>query len=306
MNENNKPTIVCYGEVLWDIFPDGARAGGAPFNVAYNLHKMGAEAYMISAIGEDKLGNDLVQVIQGWGIDISTIQQYEQYPTGTVIANMDDHNDAHYEIIAPVAWDHIQYREADKRLLERSDALVFGSLVTRNETSRNTLHQLIELARIKVFDINLRPPFIDVEEIKYLLGKANIVKMNKAELRQVLEWAHIPYESEEISMKKLSKEFTLDEIIVTKGSKGAAYLHGDDFFRVPAFHVEIKDTVGSGDSFLAGFLSSHLGKGPLSDLEALQYAAGLGAFITNHEGACPEYTKEEFLDFYHKQLVGTK
>lgn len=306
MPSNSKKTIICYGEVLWDIFPNGARAGGAPFNVAYNLHRMGIHSKIISSIGVDALGDQLLDMIKNWGIPTDTIQQNDQYPTGTVIANIDEHNDAHYEIIRPVAWDYIEEKETYKTQIEAADAFVFGSLVTRNDVSRNTLHDLLKYAKLKVFDINLRPPFIDIPEILSLLEKVDIVKMNKAELRQLLQWIDVEYVSEEKSAKVLRDKFKLRAIIITKGSKGAAYLEGDTFVRTPAVHVEIKDTVGSGDSFLAGFLSTYIGQPGSTIEDALRNATTLGAFITNHEGACPDYTKEEFEVFKAANTIELK
>lgn len=292
---NNKSYTVCFGEVLWDIFPAGSRAGGAPFNVAYNLDKMGVEVQMISKVGNDELGNELLNQIKNWKISTDFIQIDNEKPTGTVIANFDEHGEAHYDIVNNVAWDNIQITEKQKELIQNSEAFVFGSLIARNEVSKNTLLELIELSKFRVFDVNFRPPFIDFELIKTLLHKADLVKMNKAELRTIIEFLGEEYIDEDNSIKHIQKHFDLNEIVLTKGSKGARYFVGDKSYNFSAVSIEVNDTVGSGDSFLAGFLSKRI-QGKLPE-EIMKQAVSLGAFITSKSGACPDYTYEEFKSF---------
>ena len=295
--ERNIIKVVCFGEVLWDIFPGGQRrAGGAPFNVAYHLFKMGIDANMISSVGNDELGHELLDQIKNWHISTAGIQVSDVHPTSTVVATMDENNDAQYDIVQDVAWDFIEVRPADQQLLHTTDALVFGSLATRHEKSKNTLFELIEASAYNVFDINLRPPYYDVQIIKDLLYKTQLAKFNKAELRMMLDFLGKTYHSEKDSINYLQDTFGMDEIIISKGSKGALYTHGDNFYLYPTVPIEVKDTVGSGDSFLAGFLSKRLERGTSADQIMLQ-AVSLGAFITAREGACPEYTLDEFIAF---------
>ncbi|WP_116788273.1 carbohydrate kinase family protein [Flavobacterium psychrotrophum] len=291
----NKPSVFCYGEVLWDIFPEGARAGGAPFNVAYNLMRMGVDAHMISRIGEDKLGADLMNQVADWNISTQDSQIDPNYPTGTVIAHIDEHNEAHYDIIQPVAWDFIEFRNDYIEKVGKAEAFVFGSLITRNEVSRNTLFQLLEIAKFKVFDVNIRPPFFSVPVIKDLLAKADLVKMNKAELRLILDYVGKEYVTEDDGIRFIQDTFNVKEVLVSKGSKGAVYYNGGVHFEAPAVPVTIQDTVGSGDAFLAGFLSKRIMGANPQDIMA--QATALGAFITAREGACPSYTLADFKSF---------
>lgn len=302
--EIKKNKIACFGEVLWDIFPGGQRsAGGAPFNVAYHLFKMGVDAHMISSVGADELGAELLQKIKNWNIPTGGIQVNPEYPTSTVVAALDENNDAHYEIVENVAWDYITVRQEDQQLLGTTDALVFGSLVTRHEKSRNTLFELMEASAYNVFDINLRPPHYEVKVIKDLLYKTQLAKFNKAELRMMLDFLGKSYSTENDSVRYLQDTFNLPEIIVSKGSKGALYAHGDNFYLCPAIAIEVKDTVGSGDSFLAGFLSKRFERGAEA-ADIMQQAVSLGAFITAREGACPEYSLADFIGFRdHHQAV---
>lgn len=303
MITNNFNYVVCFGEILWDVFPTGSRAGGAPFNVAYNLFKMGTDSRMLSRIGSDELGHSLVNQIRDWGITTDSIQVDGEKATGTVIADFDEHGEAVYNIVQDVAWDYIQPLPEHKELIKNSEAFVFGSLITRNEVSRNTLLELLEYSKFRVFDVNFRPPFIDFEFIKKLMHKADLVKVNKAELRTILEYLGEDYIDEDTSIRHLQVYFNVNEIVLTKGSKGARYFVGDYVYNFPAVHIEIADTVGSGDSFLAGFLSKRIqGRSPE---EIMKQAISLGAFITSKSGACPDYTYEEFKAFREKNSCKT-
>lgn len=295
--ERNKIKIACFGEVLWDVFPGGQRrAGGAPFNVAYHLYKMGIDVQMISSVGKDELGYELLDKIKNWHIPTDGIQLSDSHPTSVVIAAVDENNEAHYEIVENVAWDFIEVNPTNQQIVSDADALVFGSLGTRNEKSRNTLFELIEASTYNVFDINLRPPHYDVRIIKDLLHKTQLAKFNKAELRMMLDFLGKAYSTEKDGIRYLQDTFGMQEVIVSKGSKGALYALNDDFYLYPTVQIEVKDTVGSGDSFLAGFLSKRLEKDTTAHQIMLQ-AVSLGAFITAREGACPEYLLEDFQVF---------
>jgi len=292
---DKKSYIVCFGEVLWDIFPEGSRAGGAPFNVAYHVHKMGIDVKVLSRVGDDELGKQLTDRISNWGITTDYIQTDREHPTSTVTAKIDEHNEASYEIINHVAWDYIEYRPEHNELVSGAEAFVFGSLSARNETTRNTLFQLLEVAKLKIFDVNFRPPFIDAELIKKLLHKSDIVKMNKAELRQILELTGREYTSEEEGVEFLRNHFAIREVVLTKGSKGAGYFTGEENYSCPAVPITIADTVGSGDSFLSGFISKRIHHE--NPEEILKQAIALGAWVTSKSGACPDYELAEFEQF---------
>ncbi|KFF16811.1 carbohydrate kinase family protein [Chryseobacterium sp. JM1] len=298
--QEKKYKAVCFGEVLWDIFPgEQRRIGGAPFNVAYHLFKMGLDVEMISSVGDDELGHELLQKIKNWQIPTDHIQVTEEHPTSTVIASVDENNDAHYDIVENVAWDFIEPTQENQKVLSTADALVFGTLAARNEKSKSTLFQLLEVSSYNVFDINLREPYYDIRIINELLHKTHLAKFNKAELRMVLDFFKKEYKDEKDSIRYLQDQFEIREIIVSKGSKGALYAQEDHFYLYPTIPVEVKDTVGSGDSFLAGFLSKRLQK-EASAHEIMAQAVSLGAFITSQEGACPEYTQEDFFKFKGK------
>jgi len=287
-------SVACFGEVLWDTFPgEIKRAGGAPFNVAYHLNKMGINAYMISSVGEDTLGHELINKITAWNISTDGIQISTEHPTSQVIATIDEHHDAHYEIVENVAWDFIKALPADQEKLTMMDALVFGTLAARNQASRNTLFELIEASKFNIFDINLRPPHYSTELIEALLHKSHLAKFNKAELRMILDYLGKAYKDEIDSVRFIQEKFKIEEVIVSKGSRGALYVCADAVYDYPTISVQVKDTVGSGDSFLAGFIAKRLEK-DTSAHDIMTNAVFLGAFVTSQEGACPEYDLEQF------------
>lgn len=292
---NKNKVVFCFGEVLWDIFPSGTKAGGAPFNVAYNLRKMGVDSRTISRIGDDELGRTLQTKIKNWGFSDNYLQIDKSQPTGTVHAHIDEDNEAHYDIVFPVAYDFIETTPELEKEVSEADAFVFGSLIARGETSRKTLFSLLEVAKLKIFDINLREPYCDFNIIQALLHKTDIAKMNKAEMKRLLEHLNVPYTIEHDAIRFIQDHFKINEVLISKGSKGALYYNGQDNYFAPATAIEVADTVGSGDSFLAGFTSKRIYNA--SPKEIMERAVSLGAFITSYHGACPDYEMEDFEKF---------
>lgn len=293
--KSNLKTIVCYGEVLWDIFPDAAKPGGAPMNVAYHLKQFGIDSRMISSVGSDQLGKDLLEQLQAWNIPTENCQVDENFRTGFVEAIAGEDHEMTYVIHEDVAWDQIQPSVEYDAVVEQADAFVFGTLVTRNETSRNTLYRLLDKAAYKVFDINLRPPFYSKEVIEFLLQQCNLLKLNHSELDLIISWYDESKLSEASAVQALQEKFDIQEVIVTKGSRGATYYDGHNSHPFPAFHVDVKDTVGSGDSFLAAFLSKKIQNESIET--SMSYATALGAFVASNEGACPAYSINDLVQF---------
>lgn len=184
--------------------------------------------------------------------------------------------------------------ELEKEVSE-AHAFVFGSLIARNETSRNTLFALLEVANLKIFDINLREPYCDFNTIEALLYKTDIVKMNKAEMIKLLQHLNVSYTNEHDAVLFIQKHFKLNEVLISKGSEGASYYNKNTDYFAPAIPIDVADTVGSGDSFLAGFISKRIHDIPPKEI--IEHAVALGAFITSHHGACPDYDLADFENF---------
>ncbi|MEY4904746.1 MAG: hypothetical protein RLZZ292_2561, partial [Bacteroidota bacterium] len=254
---NNKNQIVCFGEVLWDLLPTGKVAGGAPMNVAFHLNELGAASTMISRIGADELGIEITNFLKEKGIDIAFVQVDTSFPTGIVEVTLSESGQPSYEIVENVAWDNIKIEPKAIKAVREADAFVFGSLVARNETSKNTLLELIEAAQLTVFDVNLRAPFFSKELLHELMQKANIVKMNDEELEIISDFQGIEGTEKE-KMKQLKKTYNLDLLVVTKGKKGAMVFFDAVFYENEGVKVTVQDTIGSGDAFLAAFLYHYL------------------------------------------------
>lgn len=292
-------SVVCFGEILWDNLPDGKRPGGAPMNVAYHLHKLGLQSHLISSIGNDEAGKGLLDFLNRIGITSNWVQIDDNHETSQVLASINEENEVSYEIVAPVAWDYIKWEENMEDLIKTSDAFVFGSLCSRNEASRATLFKMLDHARYKVFDVNLRAPHYSPEFVSDLLKRADMVKINSAELGMIAEWNHISYSKELDCIESIFSKFGMNEILITKGSNGATYYNKNLTYEYPAYRISVADTIGSGDSFLAAFLAMKLAGEPLE--VALDYAVAMGAFITAQSGACPEYLKFDFDRFLWKR-----
>lgn len=288
-----KPVTVCFGEILWDIFPNGVRkSGGAPFNVAYHLSRLGMDSHIISRTGNDEAGEALRKILRQWQIPEEMVQLDPQQPTGAVLATAGANHEMHYDILQPVAWDFIAWQPEQEALVRRAGAFVFGSLAIRSEVSRHTLRKLLAAAPYKVLDINIRPPHSDMNIIRQLLSEVNLVKMNEEELQLVLQATGDTFDSPVEGAQKVMQRYGVPQLIITRGSKGAVYVDRHVQYERPAKQVTVKDTVGSGDSFLAGFLSQVLKGRPIP--AALDLAVEVSGFVTTCEGANPEYDSSRF------------
>ncbi|SNC66403.1 fructokinase [Hymenobacter gelipurpurascens] len=292
--------IVCFGEVLWDVLPTGKQPGGAPFNVAVHLHQLGLSADLISRVGDDDLGTELLDFIELKGLSTEFVQRGKTHLTGVVKANVDDANEVTYKIVQPVAWDYIQYDAALEQLVAQADMFVFGSLAARQAATRETLYRLLEHAKFKVFDVNVRPPHYTKEVVKYLLEKANLVKMNHHELAEIMAW--FGQETDKpTAMQWLATRFDLQAVCVTCGADGALLWTNNQLYRAPGVAVEVKDTIGSGDAFLAALLKGWLaGTEPG---EALRFACATGALVATHLGATPTFSEAEVAELLAAQVA---
>ncbi|WP_158280788.1 carbohydrate kinase family protein [Pararcticibacter amylolyticus] len=295
MNNSEIIPVICYGEILWDVLPDGPQPGGAPLNVAYHLNKLGLPASLISRVGKDDNGRKLENLMDKWGINRQLLQEDGDHPTSEVIAKMNNRNEVSYEIVFPVAWDYINDATEISSYIKPQTYFVFGSLASRNDITRNTLFKLLEKDSFKVFDINLRPPFVNRTLLMKLLEKCDLAKLNEAELEMVQSIFHGSYEKEADQIKFIQDKFSIQEIIVTKGEFGASYYKGDKAYHCAGREVKVADTIGSGDAFLAAFLSNHyIGEEPRI---MLRNAIAMGGFVATRKGGCPEYDAEEYLTF---------
>ena len=298
MMTDNK--IVCFGEVLWDVLPTGKQPGGAPFNVAVHLHQLSQPVDLISRVGDDDLGVELLAFIESKGLSTDLVQRGKTHLTGVVKANVDDANEVTYKIVQPVAWDYIQHDAALETRVAQASMLVFGSLAARQATTRETLYRLLEHARFRVFDVNMRPPHYTKGVVKYLLEKADLVKMNHHELAEIMAW--FSEETEEVAaVQWLASRFNLQAVCVTKGADGAILWTNNQLYRAPGVSVTVRDTIGSGDAFLAALLKGwQAGQEPG---ECLRFACATGALVATHQGATPDFTEADVRELLAMQAV---
>ena len=280
-----KSRILCFGEMLWDIFPDGAVPGGAPMNVAISLNKLGSDVFMLSSCGKDKHGENLLEYLHENGLSTQFIQQ-NNYPTGLVNVHLSEQKDASYEIVFPSAWDYIEQVEA----LPEFDVLVYGSLACRNKVSFETLIGLLDTSALKVFDVNFRPPFVEQNLVEQLLKKSDVVKMNHEELFQLSAWNGFDSTDLELAADFVFKTYSIKILCVTRGAEGAFLKTPNKKVYQNGFIVDTTDTVGAGDAFLAGFIHQYMDDKPLED--ALKFACLLGAWVASQKGANPPFINE--------------
>ena len=298
--KNNTPTILCIGEVLWDRLPSGSKPGGAPLNVAVHLKAVGFEVDLASRIGNDEAGKELVNFLAKSGVNTQFIQTDEKYPTSEVLVHLDENNNASYEICEPVAWDFVELSSELVQFAKKAELIVFGSLASRNEKTRETILKILENKGLKLMDVNFRPPFDKREVVEKLLAKTNIVKLNDDELRVFAAWHNQSHLNETQLMKWLANYYKLQMVCVTRGKNGALLYSKNKIYSHPGFVIKTADTVGAGDAFLAGMVASILAK--KTPDEALSFACATGAFVASKKGATPKYKLKEIEKIQHQTI----
>ena len=282
--------VICFGEMLWDCFPDKEIPGGAPMNVALHLHQLGLEVGMISRVGDDERGRKFLEFISGYGFPTDLIQIDPIHPTGNVIVHNEDPENIKYTIVSPVAWDYIDMNDKNIKAVQSADALIFGSLAVRNSQSWDTLYHLLHQPTLNIFDINLRAPFYDFEKIELLFGYTDILKINEDELAIVADYFNLENDINAVCAM-LTTHFPIQMVCVTLGSKGAMIYENGKIFKHPGYKIRVEDTVGAGDAFLGGFVKSYLEE--KNPDQILDFACAIGAFVATKKGGTPRYNLED-------------
>lgn len=283
--------VLCIGEVLWDRLPSGAKPGGAPMNVALHLNAIGQDVAIASRIGNDQSGEELKAFLEKSGMGTELIQVDEYLSTSEVLVHLDENNNATYEICEPVAWDNLTLSDSLTEKACEAGLIIYGSLASRNSLSRRSIMKLLDYDAVKLIDVNFRKPYDTKEVVEALLKKTDIVKLNDEELVVFARWYNKHKHDEKSLVKWLAAQYDVKMVCVTKGDKGALLYCNDDFYEHPGFKVETVDSVGAGDAFLAGFVSSLLENHPPQD--ALAFACATGAFVAGNAGATPDYDMNE-------------
>ena len=285
--------VVGMGEALWDMLPEGRKLGGAPANFAYHVSQFGLDSRVVSAVGDDELGNEILANFAEKQLECQI--EKVAYPTGTVLVTLDEKGVPCYEIKEGVAWDNIPYTPALENLAKQTRAVCFGSLAQRNAVSRETINRFIdEMPQdenvLKIFDINLRQHFYSKELIEASLKKSNVLKINDEELVVVGEmfgFADIDFQDK---CWILLAKYNLKMLILTCGTEGSyVFTPGEvSFLETP--QVQVADTVGAGDSFTGAFVAAILNGKTVKDSHRL--AVDVSAFVCTQNGAMPELSEE--------------
>lgn len=280
--------VVGMGEALWDVLPEGKKIGGAPANFAYHVSQFGLPSCVVSAVGDDDLGREIIENFTAKGL--KQLIADVPYPTGTVQVEIDQSGVPQYEIKENVAWDNIPYTERLESLAERTTAVCFGSLAQRNVVSRNTINRFLDVVsrneeNLIVFDVNLRQGFYNKEILCNSMKRCNILKINDEELVTVSRMFGYPGIDLQDKCWILLGKYNLKMLILTCGINGSyVFTPGNVSFQ-PTPKVEVADTVGAGDSFTAAFISSVLKGKSVSEAHSL--AVLTSAFVCTEKGAMP-------------------
>jgi fructokinase len=286
---DNTLNVIGIGELLWDMLPGGKKLGGAPCNFVYHAQKQGAEAFTVSAVGNDNNGIEILQLLKLNGISSEFIQVNDK-PTGTVDVELNDEGIPQYTIHENVAWDYVKLDENTKKAFSNADIICFGSLAQRNIVSGSTIENLLTKSKssaLIVFDINLRQKFYSREVIEKSLQLCNVLKLNEDELPVVCDLLGIAAESEKDQITYLIKKYNLKLVAFTKGAEGSLLMTANEISYMKTPKVTVKDTVGAGDSFTAVMIINFAGGNSLKELH--QKAVEVSAFVCTQDGAMPEY-----------------
>ena len=284
---NKKYSVVGLGEILWDILPDDKKLGGAPANFAYHAHCLGAQGYIVSSVGNDSLGDEILESVDKLDLNRDFVFIDNAHPTGTVSVELDNTGTPNYIIHKDAAWDFITSGNELLNFAPKVDAVCFGSLCQRSQTSRDTVRKFLSSTNdscLRIFDINIRQDYYSKDIIEAMLEFANVFKLNDEELPLVADLLSMTGSEEQI-LQELMKRFSLQLIVLTKGGQGSVLFGNDKRSQLEVSDIKIADTVGAGDSFTAAVAMGLLQNKPLEQIHA--HANRLASFVCTQNGATP-------------------
>jgi fructokinase len=287
MNMKDRPVILGVGEVLWDLLPAGRQLGGAPANFAYHAHALGAEALVVSRVGNDALGREILDRLGSLGLPTKGVAVDAAAPTGTVSVELSDDGQPRFTIHENVAWDYLTAEEPVLALARRADAICFGSLAQRNARSRHSIRKLVAptpARALRIFDINFRQQFYSLEIVEASLGLASVLKINDAELPVLGRLLNLP-EDTKTQISELAHRFSLRLVALTRGGSGSLLFSEGRWSEHAGLPVAVKDTIGAGDAFTAAMTLGFLAGWPLDLVN--QRANEVAAFVCSQAGATP-------------------
>jgi fructokinase len=283
-----KRIVVGLGELLWDLLLAGKQLGGAPANFAYITSLLGDAGIPASRLGTDSRGTEAIRRLGELDLSTEFIQRDLQHPTGTVVVEVDRDGQPRFEISESVAWDFLAWTPQWQILAERADAVCYGSLAQRSETSRATIRNFLQATRpnaLRVFDVNLRQNFFTAQVLAESMQLASVVKLNHEELPRIMRLFDLEHRSEEDSARQLLSLHALNLVCLTRGNNGSLLVSADECNEHPGFKVKVADTVGAGDAFTAALVHGYLRGTPLAQIN--DTANRVGAWVASQSGATP-------------------
>ncbi|GAA4160579.1 carbohydrate kinase [Chryseobacterium ginsenosidimutans] len=297
---NKKINVISFGEVLFDVFGEEKKIGGAPLNLALRTASYGFPVAMISAVGNDEDGKVILDYTKENALETAGIIVSPEYETGIVQVSLNERGSATYEIRFPSAWDFISVDEKIMDIVKEADVFFYGSLACRNEVSQKTLFLLLDSndTMFKVFDVNLRKPFYNIQLLEKLMNRADFIKFNDEEILEIS--AGMGFESEDLesNINFISEKTDTKAICVTLGKHGSILLWNNQLYRHEGYPVKVADTVGAGDSFLASLIAKLLSD--QNPVDALNFASAVGALVASYSGANPKIESSE-IDVFLRQ-----
>jgi fructokinase len=279
--------IVAIGEVLWDLLPDGKQLGGAPANFTYHAHALGADARLISCIGSDELGREILDRFGILDLPTSNLKELPGTPTGTVSVELARNGNPEYTIHEHVAWDQLRADQVALNLVRAADAVCFGSLAQRTVPAQAEVKKLVAAASaqaLRIFDVNLRPPHVSREVIDQSLRLANVLKLNDHELEVVADFFGLPARTP-ARMEALARRYDLDVMALTRGEHGSLLWRAGNWSDLPGMRVVVRDSIGAGDAFTATLALGLLRELPLEQINRL--ANEVAAYVCSQPGGTP-------------------
>ncbi len=294
---SKKFSIAGLGEILWDIYGEQKYIGGAPANFAAHVHQAGHQGIILSRVGDDALGHELLTHLKAEGLSVEGIQSDSNLPTGTVRVSLNDRGIPSFACSRNVAFDNLEFDSTWQKLAGQIDAVFFGTLAQRQQPSRKAIQAFLRAASpaLKVFDVNLRAWNDTIAQIvEESLRQCDVIKLNDQELR--LLRTHFPAAADDVAfLRALLQKYDLRLAAVTLGERGCYFVTSSDHVRHPGFQVKVVDTTGSGDAFAAGMVVGLLEGRPLPEIA--EFANRLGAFVATQKGAAPRWTMESMQRF---------
>lgn len=283
--------IVGIGEVLFDVLPSGEKMpGGAPANFAYISKQIGNDGVVLSRVGDDKNGKEILGELQAKNLSTGDIQIDGKHQTGIVNVTLENGQPS-YQIVEDVAWDFLELTDNWREVAVNADAVCFGTLAQRSEISRQTIFELVGLTKgLRIFDVNLRQNYFSSETLRQSFRLANVVKLNHEELPIIATMLDIKGENQVETAKKFRQYFDLQLLCITRGANGSLLLTANEIAEHAGLQVEVKDTIGAGDAFTAGLTHGLLRGWDLTEIN--DFANRVGAFVASQTGAMPDFPIE--------------